>query len=429
MHDQDYYAVLQVSKDATLQEIKSAFRRLARQYHPDLNPNNLASEEKFRKICEAYEVLCDSLQRHQYDQKFDNTRYHDTTQPLAYQDFYVRGVEKALLKNYQAALDNYNQAIRLNPNFLDAYLKRCEVRYQLRDDRGVLNDCHHILMIDSYSAQAYYYQGRSRWRLGYSQAAIEAYTQAINCNKDYAQAYYYRGLVNQELKSYRQASYDLKNAAELFQSQADLSGYKLAREALKKVSGGNFGAIIITFKTIKDVLETTLKTLMTFILNPGGGLLPAFTRLTAKEAILAGILYGAIANFCFVCKFYLDWQYFLRLTLFQSVILGIMPFVSLFFLSRIIGLLFPNKSSYAADIFLSGTTLLPFSFLALISSFVSSLPSFVMTIITIFAGCHTIFILYTGCTQIHNISERIATFLVPIMLFLAFSPILFLLSS
>ncbi|MGK7915773.1 MAG: DnaJ domain-containing protein, partial [Prochloraceae cyanobacterium] len=51
---QDYYEILQVSKDATLEEIKAAFRNLARQYHPDLNPGNSALQEKFKQICQAY---------------------------------------------------------------------------------------------------------------------------------------------------------------------------------------------------------------------------------------------------------------------------------------------------------------------------------------------------------------------------------------
>ena len=64
----DYYEILGVPKDASSEEIKKVYRRLARQYHPDLNPGNKEAEEKFKTIGEAYEILSDSSRRSQYDQ-------------------------------------------------------------------------------------------------------------------------------------------------------------------------------------------------------------------------------------------------------------------------------------------------------------------------------------------------------------------------
>lgn len=68
MQYKDYYQVLGVGKTAKQDEIKKAYRKLARQYHPDVNPNDPNAEEKFKDINEAYQVLSDEEKRKKYDQ-------------------------------------------------------------------------------------------------------------------------------------------------------------------------------------------------------------------------------------------------------------------------------------------------------------------------------------------------------------------------
>src|SRR6266480_3676532 len=67
MSKRDYYEVLGISRTASDQEIKSAYRRLAMLYHPDKNPNDAGAEEKFKEAAEAYGVLADGEQRRRYD--------------------------------------------------------------------------------------------------------------------------------------------------------------------------------------------------------------------------------------------------------------------------------------------------------------------------------------------------------------------------
>lgn len=68
MSKKDYYSLLGISKDASEEVIKEAYRKLAKKYHPDLNPNNKEAEQKFKEIAEAYEVLKDKEKRKLYDQ-------------------------------------------------------------------------------------------------------------------------------------------------------------------------------------------------------------------------------------------------------------------------------------------------------------------------------------------------------------------------
>src|SRR5947209_12721371 len=63
----DYYKTLGVGKNATDEEIKKAYRKLARQYHPDRNPGNKQAEEKFKEISQAHDVLSDPEKRKAYD--------------------------------------------------------------------------------------------------------------------------------------------------------------------------------------------------------------------------------------------------------------------------------------------------------------------------------------------------------------------------
>src|SRR5580700_429534 len=64
---EDLYIVLEVGRAASVNDIKKAFRKLARRYHPDINPGDRTAEDRFKRISEAYEILSDPLKRRFYD--------------------------------------------------------------------------------------------------------------------------------------------------------------------------------------------------------------------------------------------------------------------------------------------------------------------------------------------------------------------------
>ena len=95
----DYYKILGISKTATEKDIKTAYRKLARKYHPDLNPDNKESEKKFKEINEANEVLSDPENRKKYD-KYGKEWKHG--------DQYEKARQQQQQSNQQSGQQNFS---------------------------------------------------------------------------------------------------------------------------------------------------------------------------------------------------------------------------------------------------------------------------------------------------------------------------------
>ena len=89
MNNKDYYSILGVSRTADDKEIKKAFRKLAKKYHPDTNQGNANAEQRFKEINEAYDILGDPKKRELYD-KYGDIAFQEGFDPEAY-EAYRRG--------------------------------------------------------------------------------------------------------------------------------------------------------------------------------------------------------------------------------------------------------------------------------------------------------------------------------------------------
>ena len=417
-YTEDYYLILGVSPNASVKEIKAAFRRLARQYHPDLNPDDPIAAEKFKQISQAYDVLSDNGKRRRYDRRSPEPQIPTTRKsyktyskatPTTALDFYNRGLQRTQAKEYRQAIDDYTEAIKINPKFVDAYLKRCEMRYKLGDNQGVLSDCYEVFSIDPTVAKAHYYQGRARFSLGYTQSAIDSYNLAIAKDSNYPQAHYYRGIAYKEQQSLTAAVSDLTKAAELFRSQKNYDAYRCTQKTVYELT--RHGAM----GRKNSLFYNFLATLGLSFFDPGGGLLPAFSRLEDKQLTQVGTLYGIFSSICFVCSYFMIGLSF-SLSIWQLFLLGMIPFSSLVITGSIMRFFWHHRGNFAVDIFIAGVAIAPWALSAMLVGFVS-LSALSLIIPLLLLGCsYSVLTLQAGYVQLLNITEAQASSLVALML-------------
>jgi len=443
----DYYRILNLSENATLEDIKSAFRRLARDCHPDLHPNDRNAAERFRLLREAYEVLSDSARRSRYDRR-RGTNGSGNQQQTSPQVYYVRGVEKILVRDYRAAIVALSEAIRLNGRFVEAYQKRCEAYIAIGQERAALEDCQQILRYQPDNAIAYYYRGRARQRLGYADSAIKAYTHAIQLDKNFAPSYYYRGVANHELRHRNQAIADWREYAELCKQQGNLQGYRLGMNALSQynwfpIKMGNrilehlwrLGTQMFpqkknppssqssvqlqqslghTLRFMQVTIQTSIVTLLQILKNPVGGVLSAYGSLEPQRVALVSCGFILLSEVGFVVGLLSRFPENDGMIL-QALTLGIIPILSLFLISWITYSFKPSSRHWTGNLFLASSATLPLAAFSFCSPFFSLIPTLIVLILAIFMVSHTILLLYGGCSQLLNLSESSAALIVPVM--------------
>jgi tetratricopeptide (TPR) repeat protein len=162
----------------------------------------------------------------------------DETAPNA-QFYYKRGVDRSKLGDKQGAIDDFTQAIQIDPNFAQAYHNRGLARYLLGDKQGAIDDYTQAIHIDPNNAYAYNNRGLARYLLGDKQGAIDDYTQAIHINPNLAQAYNNRGNARSDLGDKQGAIDDYTQAIKIDPNDANAYNNRgLARSKLGDNQGG-----------------------------------------------------------------------------------------------------------------------------------------------------------------------------------------------
>ncbi|MCG9892576.1 MAG: DnaJ domain-containing protein [Thermosynechococcaceae cyanobacterium MS004] len=428
----DPYRVLNLSPQATLLEIKKAFRRLARQYHPDLNPQDEAAAVQFKQISAAYELLSDRQRRADYDAAQDTShppQKQSAPQFRAAQGAYQQGLDFLALRDYTEAIAAFDQAIALNDDWIEAYLGRCRANEELKNDRAILEDCYKILQIDPQFAQAYYYQGRARLRLGYQQGAVESYTHAISLNDTYALAYYQRGRSLLTLRERDRARQDLQRASQLFRVQDDLGHYRQAEDLLNSLSpfrprpfrSGPFRSGTQPFfsQPLIHTLLLGLRSIPDLLQSPSANLQPIAAQIGTAQAAWIGIFYGLLTAGSTVLGATLLGQASPFTTSLDPGLAVLRLFGTLLITTAIAYKLTKGRFTWSESSFLAGVVVLPITGWALLGWLSLWLGNPAWLLLMAATGSYSTILLYLGCTQLIGMAESFAMGVVPLLLVLS----------
>ncbi|MGR3273555.1 DnaJ domain-containing protein [Acaryochloris marina NIES-2412] len=420
---QDHYSVLQVSPQATPAEIKTAFRRLVRQYHPDLNPNNPRAAEVFQRICTAYEALSNREQQVVYDPN-DRFRSPFAEEPGSVvlqdaQQYFMQGVQKANRRNYATAIADFTQAIHLDKSYLEAYMGRCQARFALGHNREVLQDCDHILSIQPQSAQAFFFRGRSCYRLGHLDLSIESYSQAIALEKDYAQAFYHRGIAHIKVKE-RLAIRDLQAAASLFRQQGHIGHYQRAIATLKDLNRKPANIVFNLPRNGATVATAAATALPRLLVNPSGAALEVWKSQLPYQSIGISLIGAGLAMSGVVGGAHFFAPETWTVSDAQLMLLSLVAFSSLVLAGSLIRRMVGKGGSWSGDLLVAGAAMLPVGVWAILSGLAMQLGQIELIALSLFASSFTILGLYSGYTKIGQIAEPIAALAVPTIVMISY---------
>jgi hypothetical protein len=171
---------------------------------------------------------------------------------------------------------------------------------------------------------------------------------------------------------------------------------------------------------VRVASKDALQAFKMFASNPVAGLSVAFESLGQARALGVGITFGVLFSLCFLLGIYRLLPEWGRPPGFggfiKTLVVAVVPFISLFGAGVLGRKAFRGEGGFGHDSFIAGASLLPFGFVALLAAILGLGNMEVITVVTLFAVCLTILMLFAGLTRIYKISERSATMAVPLML-------------
>jgi curved DNA-binding protein CbpA len=269
--DPNYYDILGVSKTASEEEIKTAFKNLAKKYHPDKHLGNSLYEEHFKKINTAYQILSDKEKRQRYDWKLeyanqkknikpDQGKYQrqtrQTTKPaqpkkteeqikkqrkyiilissflfvflsgclIFYyymnnrlsREHYQEGIQSEKQKNYMQALASYTEAIKYDEKFAEAYEKRGDLYYRYKNYIFANADYFSaIKYAETENSNLYFKSAKSLFRIKKHEEGFIDLDKAIQLNPKNDSLYFFKGVNHSNLENYQEAINDYNKTLEI----------------------------------------------------------------------------------------------------------------------------------------------------------------------------------------------------------------------
>lgn len=451
-----HYDILGIPTHASPAEIKQAYRRLARRYHPDVNPENPEAVELFQRISQSYRVLSDPAARVRYDQRIgvdvfgqnpssqthastsSNSRTASRTTPaqgrspeayasesFSYQtptELYDAGLRQAQFKRYQRAIEFYTAGLKQQPSFAKAYAYRGYAHERLDQDSAAFADYAEAIQLDPELAIAHYFRGLTRFKLGYSEAAIEDYSTALELTPNDAHTLYRRGLAYADVSELDAATTDFDRAVRLFQSEGDrmmqLEVEAVYRRLTRPPSWRGW------LQTLKALAVRLWHTGFVAIANPIECGFITYRQCRPRMAIAIGLILALIYVICFSTGLNLLLSLTLQpaaFSLIRTLFLALLPFASVVGLYALARAALGGSGRFAGDVFASGVTLIPASLAMLLIPIFSGTVSLMIGAI---AFSYTTLLLYGGCTQISNLAPGRSAVMTTVMLMVRLIPFL-----